>query len=258
MPKYRILCLDGGGPWALIQVKALQKLYAPDAQGHDILKDFDLVAANSGGSLTLAGLIENRKLNDLLSNYFMNEQNRKAVFREVDFWPRVRDFIFYWLGIGPKYSTHAKRVALTGILSSFGTELLSKIQEKIEGQKGKCPHFLICAFDYDRKRAMCSPIISGSVVRMNPMIQPKLINGSWLPPPELDCDEFKAIAELPVDALEQPDVERVSRLCDLWLDNNSNIPNQPIRSNSKDFTCEIGHPSFSEARAAWIALKKIS
>jgi hypothetical protein len=411
MPKYRILCLDGGGPWALIQVKALQKLYAPDAQGHDILKDFDLVAANSGGSLTLAGLIENRKLNDLLSNYFMNEQNRKAVFREVDFWPRVRDFIFYWLGIGPKYSTQAKRVALTRILSSFGTEFLSKIQEKIEGQKGKCPHFLICAFDYDRKRAMffrskldskaqssaiapdvtlvdsvhassnapitffdepadvisrrfwdgaiagnnnpvlvavvealaaghsrndiqvlsigtgsvrlplapqeaadpCglvqqrqeflilryariilrnirelagsilddppdvatfiahvvlgqplpspgsgSPITSGSVVRMNPMIQPKLINGSWLPPPELGCDEFKAIAELPVDALEQRDVERVSRLCDLWLDNNSNIPNQPIRSNSKDFTCEIGQPSFSEARAAWITLKKIS
>jgi patatin-like phospholipase len=404
MPKYRILSLDGGGPWALIQVKALQKLYAPDAQGHDILKDFDLVAANSGGSLTLAGLIENRRLNDLLLNYFMNEENRKAVFREVDFWLRVRDAIFYWLGIGPKYSTHAKRVALTRILSSFGAQFLPTIQEKIEREKGKCPHFLICAFDYDRKRAMffrsnrdskaqssaiapdatlvdavhassnapvtffdepaevisrrfwdgaiaghnnpvlvavvealaaghsrddiqalsigtgsvrlpiapqgaadpCglvqqrqkprirnnikelagsilddppdvatfiahvvlgqplpspgsgSPITSGSVVRMNPMIQPKLINGSWLPPSELGCDEFKAIAELPVDALEQPDVERISRLCDLWLDKNSNIPNQPIRSNSKDFTCEIGQPSFSEAYAAWIALKKMS
>lgn len=120
-------------------MKALQKLYAPDAQGHDILKDFDLVAANSGGSLTLAGLIENRKLNDLLSNYFMNEQNRKAVFREVDFWPRVRDFIFYWLGIGPKYSTHAKRVALTGILSSFWDGASFQDPGKDRGAKGQMP-----------------------------------------------------------------------------------------------------------------------
>ena len=406
MPKFRILSLDGGGPWALIQVKALQLLYKNDASGHDILKDFDLVAANSGGSLTLAGLIENNKLNDLLSNYFMDEKNRKAVFREVDLWPRIRDFLFYGLGIGPKYSTHAKRVALTQILSNFGSEFLSKIQERIEQKTGKCPHYLICAFDYDRKRAMffrsnrnsnaqssttapdatlvdsvhassnapitffdepaevicrrfwdgaiaghnnpvlCavvealaaghapndiqvlsigtgsvrSPVAAqdaadpcglvprprmpllfrpwhiilhniqelagsilddppdmatfiahvvlgqplptpgsvlptaGSVVRMNPMIQPTLTNGSWLVPPELGCDKFKAIASLPVDALEQADVETISAMCDLWLVDG--LPNQPIRCNSTDFTCEIGQPLFSQARAHWIALKQ--
>jgi patatin-like phospholipase/acyl hydrolase len=56
---YRILSLDGGGTWALIQVKALIALYdnEPATSGHDVLRDFDLVAANSGGSIFLGGLL---------------------------------------------------------------------------------------------------------------------------------------------------------------------------------------------------------
>ena len=61
MADFRILSLDGGGSWALIQVKALIDLYSrtgdgKDVTGHDILRKFDLIAANSGGALTLAGL----------------------------------------------------------------------------------------------------------------------------------------------------------------------------------------------------------
>ena len=409
MSKFRILSLDGGGPWALVQVKALQKLYGEHAHGHEVLKHFDLVAANSGGSLTLAGLIEDRDLSDLLAKYFMDEKNRKSVFREVNLWPRIRDYVFYLLGIGPRYSTHAKRVALTRILSSFGTMNLSKIQTMVEQQKGHCPHFVVCAFDYDRKRAMffrsqlnsraqssakapestlidsvhassnapitffdepaevisrrfwdgaisghnnpvlvavveaiaarhspndiqvlslgtgsvrrpalpleakdpcglaqqpqrplmfrhwrvilgnikelagsilddppdaatfiahvvlgqplptpgsASPVTTGSVVRMNPMIQPTLTKGSWVVPPELGCDGFKALADIPVDALEQPEVDKISALCDLWLADG--LPNQPIRSNSEDFACEIGQPLFSQARDHWLALSKMN
>jgi hypothetical protein len=51
MDRYRILSLDGGGSWALIQVKALIELFGPDKPGREILQDFDLVAANSGGSI---------------------------------------------------------------------------------------------------------------------------------------------------------------------------------------------------------------
>jgi hypothetical protein len=43
-PTYRILALDGGGRWSLIMVMALQKIYGPQTPGHDILKQFDLVA----------------------------------------------------------------------------------------------------------------------------------------------------------------------------------------------------------------------
>ena len=56
--KYRILSLDGGGSWALIEVKALMQLFDPDMPGRQVLSRFDLVAANSGGSIVLACLIE--------------------------------------------------------------------------------------------------------------------------------------------------------------------------------------------------------
>ncbi|HMN13979.1 MAG TPA: hypothetical protein PKD55_16815 [Bellilinea sp.] len=42
MINYRILSLDGGGTWALIQVKALMKLFGEDARGRDVLRKFDL------------------------------------------------------------------------------------------------------------------------------------------------------------------------------------------------------------------------
>ena len=44
---YRILCLDGGGRWSLISVMALQKIFGPQARGHDILKQLDLVELRS-------------------------------------------------------------------------------------------------------------------------------------------------------------------------------------------------------------------
>src|SRR5215467_16317599 len=66
---YRILCLDGGGRWSLISVMALQAIFGERAKGHDILKSFDLVAANSGGSIVLGGLIENKSLSELLDSF---------------------------------------------------------------------------------------------------------------------------------------------------------------------------------------------
>jgi hypothetical protein len=327
----------------------------------------------------------------------------------VDLWPRIRDGAFYLLGIGPKYSTHAKRVALNRILSENGNRLLSEIHTKIKQEEGECPHFLVCAFDYDRKRAMFfrskldskaqssakapdsslidavhassnAPItffdepaeaisrrfwdgaIAGhnnpalvavvealaagkrpediqilsigtgsvrrpnptkdvtdpfglvpkpkeivffrhartifsnigelagsilddppdvatfvayvvlrqplptpgsvsqepsSVVRMNPMIQPWLgdFKGkkAWLLPHKLDRKAFNDIAEMPVDALEQRQILKIAHMCDLWL--SDDLPNQPIRTSSQDYTCEIGQPNFSAAQAAWMALK---
>jgi hypothetical protein len=39
---YRILSLDGGGTWSLIQVKALIALYSKDTSGHAVLRDLTL------------------------------------------------------------------------------------------------------------------------------------------------------------------------------------------------------------------------
>lgn len=76
---YRILSLDGGGSWALIQVRALMHIHGKNTRGHKVLSNYDLVAANSGGSIVLAGLIEDLPLTQLLT-YFENEQIRRAVF----------------------------------------------------------------------------------------------------------------------------------------------------------------------------------
>ena len=78
---YRILSLDGGGIWALIQVKALMALpgYDENTSGHTVLNDFDLVAANSGGSIVLGALIENLTLRQILA-LFESESQRKKIF----------------------------------------------------------------------------------------------------------------------------------------------------------------------------------
>lgn len=82
---YRILTLDGGGSWALIEVMALRALYSDQTSGRDVLADFDLVAANSGGSLVLGGLVENLTLGALLG-YFQNQQNRESIFSPTTSW----------------------------------------------------------------------------------------------------------------------------------------------------------------------------
>lgn len=58
MAEFRILSLDGGGSWALIQVRALTAIFerllrkgAAGITGHDVLRHFDFAAANSGGTL---------------------------------------------------------------------------------------------------------------------------------------------------------------------------------------------------------------
>ncbi len=41
---YKILSLDGGGTWALLQAMALEDLYQ-GCSGHEILSNFDLAVA---------------------------------------------------------------------------------------------------------------------------------------------------------------------------------------------------------------------
>jgi len=79
MPRYKILTLDGGGAWALIEVMALIDLYGADTTGHQVLSKFDMVAANSGGSIVLGGLVENLTLQNML-DFFLSQDKRQSVF----------------------------------------------------------------------------------------------------------------------------------------------------------------------------------
>src|SRR5262245_7417562 len=149
---YRILCLDGGGRWSLISVMALQAIFGERAKGHDILKDFDLVAANSGGSIVLGGLVENLSLSELLDLFCTSRQ----------LFPRESRFtlagLVHWLArrilhFGPKYDTAAKLERLKELMPNFGSENLIDVPEKLQQAIGTITHFLIIGFDYDWKRA---------------------------------------------------------------------------------------------------------
>jgi patatin-like phospholipase len=148
---YRILSLDGGGAWALIQARTLIALYDANATGHEVLADFDLVAANSGGSLVLGGLVEDLKLRDLV-NYFEDEIKRKSIFSRTSSWG---DRALHCLtGLGPKYSAENKLPAIQALLPKRGTATLAQAPAGVHrtGFAGNV-HLLIIGFDYDRNRA---------------------------------------------------------------------------------------------------------
>lgn len=147
---YRILSLDGGGAWALIEVRALMALYGNSVAGNDVLAQFDLVAANSGGSLVLAGLVEDLRLADLL-NLFLDERKRRAIFSPTR--QLGSDLLRTLAGIGPKYSAAAKLPAIERLLPQTGDKPLTQAAGGIVGPGGRPVHLLIVGFDYDRNRA---------------------------------------------------------------------------------------------------------
>ena len=148
MQPFRVLSLDGGGSWALIQVKALIALFGTQTGGHEVLSHFDLAAANSGGSIVLGCLIDDFTLQQTL-DFFNDENKRKSVFSNTGWFDReLNDLI----GIGPKYSATAKLPALRAALPKRGDWLLPDAVADIAGAGGQPIHVLIAAFDYDRNR----------------------------------------------------------------------------------------------------------
>lgn len=137
---YKILSLDGGGSWALIQAIALADIYGLDTKGRGILKHFDLAIANSGGSIILAGLVMDMSPKEIF-NLFNDEPTRRGIF--VDNWINVPDF--------RKYSTEDK---LTGLASAFSRYpgITCKVSE-INSALKIDTEIVICAFNYDRERA---------------------------------------------------------------------------------------------------------
>jgi uncharacterized protein len=149
---HRILSLDGGGRWSLISVMALQRIFGERAEGHEILKNFDLVAANSGGSIVLGALAENMTLDRVLDLFCTS----RILFQRESFFSLRGLYHFltrHLLHVGPKYDTEKKLVALIKLLPKFGSEKLTDLPKLIQQSTGHTTHFLIVGFDYDWKRA---------------------------------------------------------------------------------------------------------
>jgi uncharacterized protein len=142
---YRILSLDGGETWALIQVKALIALYNEQTTGQTVLQDFDLVAANSGGSIVLGGLVENLTLGDLLG-LFENQTVRESIFSPTH---DIGDKLLHDLTqLGPKYSAANKLPALENALPVKGPVPLTQAAAGVRRTgANQDVHLLITAFD---------------------------------------------------------------------------------------------------------------
>lgn len=148
---YRILSLDGGGSWALIQIRALQTLFGEHAPGREVLKHFRLVVANSGGSIAAMAMAENWPLSKIITLY-LDEKERRRIFVTLNFVERsiLRKTIKLVTGVGPKYKTSAKLKGLENVFPRIGQIRLTELPGII-GENS--PHFLIASFDYDRERA---------------------------------------------------------------------------------------------------------
>jgi hypothetical protein len=145
----RILSLDGGGSWAILQVQALRNLYPQALTGHEMLRQFDFVAANSGGSIVLAALIENMPLAQIEA-LFLDEQARREIFFKLPWWKRIPRII----GLGPRYDSEEKINGLLSRMPLHGNTPISDLGAHVRAATGHGFDFLMMTFDYDRRRAV--------------------------------------------------------------------------------------------------------
>src|SRR6185436_3166274 len=106
MSKYKILSLDGGGSWALIQIRCLQKLFGANTGGQKVLSNFDLVISNSGGSMAMGAMVNNYTLEEIAQIY-LDQSKLQLIFQE-----KPLSGINRTLGFGPKYYAKKKREGL--------------------------------------------------------------------------------------------------------------------------------------------------
>jgi hypothetical protein len=69
----------------------------------------------------------------------------------------------------------------------------------------------------------------------------------------MSAAQFTYLAKLDMDAVEQAQVDAISKYADLWVQ--SVAPNQPIRMNGDTLVSELGQTRFKNAVAAWNAIK---
>lgn len=150
---YKILSLDGGGAWSIIQLKALQKIALQKSEnGSDpddaikFLSNFDLIIANSGGSLALAALITFKSFSKSIDQ-FSDPVLRKKVFNIRP--TSIKGGIFKYIFSGPRYSAEKKREGIKNILNGSNI-YLTEIPNSVNWDK---THIVICSFDYERERA---------------------------------------------------------------------------------------------------------
>jgi hypothetical protein len=142
---YRILALDGGGAWALLQAMALDRLYG-GLDGHAILRRFDLAAANSGGSIVLAGLVKGLKPAQIAA-LLLKEEKRRSIFVARNPLGRA------WSSQLAKYDPEGKRAGLRALMNEGRNPVADlSLAEAAATIGAGAPGLMIAAYDVDRNR----------------------------------------------------------------------------------------------------------
>lgn len=163
---YKILSLDGGGSWSIIQARVLLDIYG-DINGHALLRQFDMVIANSGGSLVLACLCHDMKISEIIEVFNQNGK-RKKVFSSLTYFENIwYKILRKLLPIGPQYSTTRKLQGIREVLSGYQSanpinhtqkrpiidQYLDELPKLIGcNENGKDLQIIVAAFDYFRQR----------------------------------------------------------------------------------------------------------
>lgn len=134
MKTAQVLSLAGGGTWALVEARALMDLY-PDLTGHQILNQFDIAIANSGGALVLAGLAADLSPKQIYT-YFSEQQYLQQLYIETEGLNELGSH----LGIAPRWSSAGKLLAIRKVLGGVSDYALTHVKTKIA----------FCAYDLDR------------------------------------------------------------------------------------------------------------
>lgn len=167
---FRILSLDGGGAWAIIEALALENLYGSQARGWDILSRYDLVAANSAGSLVLGGLVKNLSVGEII-RLFEDQSTRESLFHPLGLDHLLDNVLQMAIQLGPKYSTDRKLEGIRSILGDIGDVPMDLLSREVGCH---LPHLMICAFDYDRQRATFFRSDSASLANSQQAVAPTL------------------------------------------------------------------------------------
>ncbi|MCP5267933.1 MAG: patatin-like phospholipase family protein [Zoogloeaceae bacterium] len=162
---FRILSLDGGGTFSLIQAKALEDLY-PGEDGHQVLSHFDLVSACSGGSIVASALVEGYSPRAIFE-LFDNAENRNALFGRLPWFRTLLNQVTGVFsssgGVGQRFSTDGKLAFLRRILPTRGAislqDLHGELNDRVGAvcrERGELPRgisILFVTYDFDRDRA---------------------------------------------------------------------------------------------------------
>jgi uncharacterized protein len=162
---YKILSLDGGGAWSIIQLKALQKIsndcskQGEEDDARKFLSRFQLIIANSGGSFALSALLRYGTFTQAIEE-FSKEETRKKIFVEPPASKpgilQFKEWILRNKVKGPRYNTSKKRTGIHDVLDIWNAPLTSIPHNAgwVNSEGQATTHIVICAFDYERERAV--------------------------------------------------------------------------------------------------------